>query len=422
MTSLALAVAIFVAAYLVIVTEKLDRVATALTGASLLVVLGVLDQHEALAGIDFNTLGLLSGMMLLVTVAKDSGMFQFLALWACRAGRGEPRRIAFLLMMVTATLSALLDNVTTVLLLTPVIFVVANNLEIDPKPLLIGVILLSNIGGAATLVGDPPNIMIGSAADLSFNDFLVHLAPIAMIVAPVTAVLIVLLYRDTLVSTDEARSRVLAFEPRHAITDWNLLWKSLAVTVVVLVGFLTHSITHLEGATIALGGASLLLVLTARHAEHALREVEWNTIFFFLGLFVLVTGLEHTGAIDWLAAQLLAVTGGDRTVMMFALLWGSAILSALIDNIPYVATMIPLVKEIAADTGVEAGPLWWALAFGADVGGNATIIGASANVVVSGIAAKNGHPLTFGAYLRVAAPLTFLGIAIATVYFWLRYA
>lgn len=422
MTSLALAVAIFVAAYLVIVTEKLDRVATALTGASLLVVLGVLDQHDALAGIDFNTLGLLSGMMLLVTVAKDSGMFQFLALWACRAGRGEPRRIAFLLMMVTAVLSALLDNVTTVLLLTPVIFVVANNLEIDPKPLLIGSILLSNIGGAATLIGDPPNIMIGSAANLSFNDFLVNLAPIAMVVAPITAGLLVVIYRDSLVSTDEARDRVLAFEPKHAITDWDLLWKSLGVTALVLVGFLTHSLTHLEGATIALGGASLLLVLTARHAEHALREVEWNTIFFFLGLFVLVTGLEHTGAIDWLASQLIHLTGGDRTVLMFALLWGSAVLSALIDNIPYVATMIPLVHEIAADTGVDAGPLWWALAFGADVGGNATIIGASANVVVSGIAAKNGHPLTFMGYLRVAAPLTFLGIVIATGYFWLRYA
>lgn len=422
MSALLLAVAIFVAAYIVIVTEKLDRVATALTGASLLVVLGVLDQHAALEGIDFNTLGLLAGMMLLVTVAKDSGMFQYLALWACRAGKGEPKRIFFLLAMVTGLLSALLDNVTTVLLITPVIFVVANNLEIDPKPLLFGTILLSNIGGTATLIGDPPNIMIGSAANIPFNDFLIHLGPIVAIVAPLTALALVWGYRGSLHTTEEARLRVLAFDPSQAITDWNLLWKSLAVVALVLVGFLTHTFTHLEGATIALGGASLLLVLTARHAEHALREVEWNTIFFFLGLFVLVTGLEHTGAIDWLAKQLLSATGGDATVLMFALLWGSAVLSALIDNIPYVATMIPLVQEIAAETGVDAGPLWWALAFGADVGGNATLIGASANVVVAGIAGKNGRPIGFVEYLKVAAPLTFGAMVVATVYFWVRYA
>ncbi len=422
MTSLILAVTIFVAAYIVIVTEKLDRVATALTGASLLVVLGVLDQHQALEGIDFNTLGLLAGMMLLVTVAKDSGMFQFLALWACRAGRGDPRRIFFLLAMVTGLLSALLDNVTTVLLLTPVIFVVASNLEINPKPLLFGTILLSNIGGTATLIGDPPNIMIGSAANIPFNDFLIHLGPIVAITAPLTAGLLVWMYRASLTASPEARERVLAFVPSEAITDWTLLWKSLFVIALVLVGFLTHTFTHLEGATIALGGASLLLVLTARHAEHALREVEWNTIFFFLGLFVLVSGLEHTGAIDWLARQLLEATGGDATVLMFALLWGSAILSALIDNIPYVATMIPLVQEIAQTTGVDARPLWWALAFGADVGGNATLIGASANVVVAGIAAKNGHTIGFMEYLKVAVPFTFGAMVLATGYFWLRYA
>jgi Na+/H+ antiporter NhaD/arsenite permease-like protein len=420
-SALWIAVAIFVVAYVLIVSERLDRVATAMTGATLLVLLGVLEQHEALEAVDFNTLGLLSGMMLLVTLAKDSGMFQYLALWACRVGKGRPTTIFFLLTMVTAILSALLDNVTTVLLITPVIFVVANNLEIDPKPLLVGTILLSNVGGTATLIGDPPNIMIGSAAALTFNDFLINLAPVVVVVAPITAGLLVWLYRGSLQATPEAQARVLAFEPKHAITDWALLWKSLLVIGLVLVGFITHGITHLEGATIALGGASLLLVLTARHAEHELREVEWSTIFFFLGLFILVAGLEHTGAIDFMAKQLLAATEGDATVLMLALLWGSAVLSAVVDNIPYVATMIPLVQEIAAETGVDPKPLWWALAFGADIGGNATLVGASANVVVSGLASKNGHPLTFFGYLKVAVPMTVVAMIIGTIYMMLRY-
>jgi Na+/H+ antiporter NhaD/arsenite permease-like protein len=418
MSPFLLATAVFVLSYALIVSEKIHRTIVAMSGGLLLILLGVIDQEAAVDGVDFNTLGLLIGMMIIVNIARNSGMFQFVAIWTCRMARGRPVPIFIAMAMITATFSALLDNVTTVLLMTPVIVVVTNNLSVRALPWLIATILMSNIGGASTLIGDPPNIMIGSAANLSFNEFLVNMGPGAVAIGMVTILLLWLVYRGELVASEEAMAAVSRFEPYDAITDWGLLWRSIGVIGIVLVGFITHGITHLDGATIALAGAAVLLGISGEDPEHILRDVEWNTILFFAGLFVLVTGLEHVGAIEMLAKQLLAVTGGDPTTMALAVLWGSAICSAVVDNIPFVATMIPLVKDIAATTGMEANTLWWTLALGADIGGNATLVGASANVVVAGLAEKLGVPITFMEYLKVALPLTVAGIMVAHVYVW----
>jgi len=420
-TPVLLAAGIFLASYAIIISERIHRTVIALSGAVLMILLGIVTQEQAIEGVDFNTLGLLIGMMVIVGIAKDSGMFQYVAIWVSKVGRGRPVPIYALLAVTIALFSALLDNVTTVLLMVPVTFVIASNLKINPKPFLIGTVLLSNIGGTATLIGDPPNILIGSAAKLSFNDFIVNLAPIVLVVAVVTIALLWFIYRKTLVPQPGAADTIMAFNPREAITDKPLLIKSLIVLGVVLLGFITHNITHLEGATIALAGAALLFLMTLNDPEHHLREVEWTTIFFFVGLFILVSGLEHVGIIRLLAEQLLAATGGDAAVTTLSVLWGSAILSAIVDNIPFVATMIPLIQDVGAISGIAIGPLWWALALGADIGGNATIIGASANVVVSGIAAREGHKISFMGYMKVAAPLTLIGLVLCTAYVYLRY-
>ncbi len=415
------AVVLFVVAYALIISEKVHRTVVALAGAILMILFGVLNQEQALEGVDFNTLGLLIGMMVIVGIARHSGMFQYMAIWTSKVGKGKPVPIFVLLALLTAVLSALLDNVTTVMLIVPVVFVVANNLRLNPKPFLIGAILLSNIGGSATLIGDPPNILIGSAAGLSFNDFLIHMAPISFIVTLVTIAMLYWWYRKDLVMQPGTQESIMAFRPEEAITDKPLLWKSLFTIGLVLIGFFTHGVTHLEGATIALAGAALLLILTMHEPEEYLREVEWTTIFFFSGLFVLVTGLEHVGAIRMLAEQLIAATGGNVKFLTIALLWGSGIFSAVVDNIPFVATMIPLIKDIGAISGIALGPLWWVLALGADIGGNATIVGASANVVVSGMAGKEGHRIGFGEYMKVAIPMTVVGLLLCTVYVWMRY-
>lgn len=416
-----LAVGVFLASYVIIISERIHRTVVALSGAILMILLGIINQEQAIEGVDFNTLGLLIGMMIIVGVAKDSGMFQYVAIWVSKLGRGKPVPIFMLLTLTVALFSALLDNVTTVLLMIPVTFVIANNLKINPKGFLIGAILLSNIGGTATLIGDPPNILIGSAADLSFNDFLVNLAPISLVITVVTILLLRWWYRKTLVAQPGAEQSIMAFRPSEAITDAKLLVKSLIVIGLVLIGFITHSLTHLEGATIALAGAALMFLLTMNDPEHHLKEVEWTTIFFFIGLFILVVGLEHVGAIRMMAEKLLEVTGGDPTATTLTVLWGSAILSAIVDNIPFVATMIPLIQDIGVISGLALGPLWWALALGADIGGNATIIGASANVVVSGMAQREGHKLGFIEYLKVAVPMTTVALILCTVYVWVRY-
>lgn len=420
-STLLIAVLLFVSTYVLIISEKIHRTVLALTGAVLMILLGVLNQEQALEGVDFNTLGLLIGMMVIVGIAKDSGMFQFVAIWASKAGKGKPLPIFILLGLITAVFSAFLDNVTTVLLMVPVTFVVANNLKVHPMPYLIGTILLSNIGGTATLIGDPPNILIGSAAKIPFNDFLIHLGPIVVIITLVTLGMLSFWYRKSLVASKDAQASIMLFNPKEALTDYKLLYKSLFVLALVLAGFFTHSVTHLEGATIALGGAALLLLLTMNDPEHHLRDVEWTTIFFFIGLFVLVGGLESVGAIEYLAEKLIDVTGGRPIPLTLSILWGSAFFSAAIDNIPFVATMIPLIQNIGEISGADTGPLWWALALGADIGGNATIVGASANVVVTGMAGKQGHRIGFLPYMKVAVPMTFVALLLCTAYVYLRY-
>jgi len=421
MLTTVIAVAIFALSYIIIISEKVHRTVIAMVGAMAMVIMGVLHQEQAIEGIDFNTIGLLIGMMVVVNIARHSGMFEAVALWTAKVGRGEPWRVFILMGLTIAVFSALLDNVTTVLLMTPVIFVISHNLKLNPIPLLVAAILMSNIGGAATLIGDPPNIMIGSAAGLSFNDFLFNLAPVSIIISLVTIGMLTWWYRGQLVASAEAKATVAAFKPASAITDYKLLVKSLVVLGLIIVGFITHSMTGLEGATIALAGAALLLLLTMHDPEHHLRDVEWTTIFFFVGLFILVGGLEHVGVIRMMAEYLLEATGGNLLATTMVVLWGSAVLSAIVDNIPYVATMIPLVKDIGAISGINLTPLWWALALGADIGGNATIIGASANVVVSGMAEKQGYKLSFMGYAKVAVPMTVVAMLICTVYVYFRY-
>ena len=413
-------VAIFLSTYVLIISERLHRTVVALAGAVLMVALGIVTQDQAIQGIDFNTLGLLIGMMVIVGIAKDSGMFQYLAIRITRLAKGNPMIIFPLFMVTVGVLSAVLDNVTTSLLMVPVMFVIANNLRVNPKPFLIGTILFANLGGIATLIGDPTNILIGSAADLSFNDFLLNTAPAAVIGGLAVGGVLWLFFRRSFITNVEARDRIMQFKAKEAISDWVLLRKSLVVIILVLIGFLSHQIIHLEGATIALGGAALLL-LTLNDPEHHLRNVEWTSIFFFTGLFILVTGLEQAGIIAFLSDKMINLTHGNLRTTALVILWGGATLSAVIDNIPLVATMIPLIKTIAATTGINPAPLWWALSLGGNVGGNATLIGASTNVVVSGMAEREGHKIGFGEYLKISLPVTIVVITLFSGYLYFRY-
>lgn len=416
-----IALIIFGLTYFFIMSEKVHRTVVALAGAVTMIAAGVLTQDEAIAGVDFNTLGLLVGMMVIVGIVKHSGIFQYIAITTAKVGKGKPVPIFLLLGLLTALFSALLGNVATALLMVPVTFVVANNLKVSPKPFLFNAILLANSGGLATLIGDPANILIGSAADLSFNDFLLNTAPVAVIMGLLATVLLLATYRHELVSTPEAAARIMRFNPAEALSDRRLVAKSLLVIAIVLTGFITSQWTGLEGATVALLGAALLLLLTMHDPESYLRDVEWTTIFFFIGLFVLVVGLEHVGVIEWMAGYVIELTGGNLAVTTFAVLWGAALLSAIVDNIPFVATMIPLIQNIGNLTGMPIEPLWWALAIGANVGGDATIIGASTNVVVSGLAQHHGHKIGFFEYMRCSLLFVLVAVIVGSAYLWVRY-
>jgi Na+/H+ antiporter NhaD/arsenite permease-like protein len=427
-----LSTAILILAYATIMVERVNRAIVALLGAGAVIVSGVLDQKQAVAGIDFNTIALLTGMMLLVAISKRSGMFQYVAVWSAKVARGSPWAMLALLTIVTAVVSALLDNVTTVLLMAPVTLVIAEQLKVPPYPFLFTEILASNIGGTATLIGDPPNIIIGSATGLTFNDFLANLAPVILIVLAAQIAINHLIWGRKMVVDEAARARVMAFKPVEAINDRPLLWKSLFVLALVIVGFVLAHPLHLEPGSIAMLGAALLLCLenVGRSAEdqahgvhHTFSEVEWITIFFFVGLFIIVAGVEHAGLLSLLAQELIRVTGGDLTVTTLAVLWASAILSAIIDNIPFVATMIPVIKNLAADFGGPQGllPLWWSLSLGACLGGNGTLIGASANLTVAGIGERAGVPFRFVPFLLMAFPMMLMSVLISTAYVYLRY-
>jgi Na+/H+ antiporter NhaD/arsenite permease-like protein len=424
--------ALLLMTYAVIMTEKVNRSVVALLGAGLMICLGVINQEAAIRGVDFNTIALLTGMMILVNITRKSGVFQYVAFWAARRAEGIPWKLMVMLSVVTAVLSALLDNVTTVLLVTPVTLMVARELKVAPYPFLFAEVFSSNIGGTSTLIGDPPNILIGSATGLSFNDFVTNLAPVVVVIMALQLLATHLIWGRKMHASEEARARVLEYRPADAITDHTLLWQSLSVLGLVITGFMTAHSTGLEPGTIAMFGAAWLMYLYIRghhaeaqstHVHEVFGEVEWITIFFFVGLFMVVAGVEHAGLLELLANGLMSATAGDPTITALVILWSSAILSAIIDNIPFVATMIPMIKNMAPTMGGPEGlmPLWWALSLGACLGGNGTLVGASANLTVAGLAERDGVPFKFLTYTKLAFPLMLGSIAIAHVYLYFRY-
>ncbi len=418
--------------YGAIIWDKLNRAIVALLGASVMIVIGALDQKEAMAGVDWNTIGLLTGMMILVSISRRSGMFQYVAIWSAQRARANPAGILLLLQVTTAIVSALLDNVTTVLLIVPVTLVITKELEVPPYPFLFGEVLASNIGGTATLIGDPPNILIGSLAGLDFNAFVVHLTPVIIVVMAAQALMTHLVWGKSMKSTPEHRARIMEMSANDAILDWVLLKQSVAVLAVVILAFIFSRQLRAEPATIAMAGAAILMFLdnwqhhNERQSENVHRtfgDVEWITIFFFVGLFIVVHGVEVGGLLQLLANKLVAATGGDMATAGYSILWASAFLSAIIDNIPFVATMIPLIKSMApAYGGAERiEPLWWCLSLGACLGGNGTLIGASANLTVAGLAERNAVPFRFLTYTFYAFPMMVVSVAICHVYVWWRY-
>ena len=423
--STTVAVIIFVAAYALIISEKVHRTIVGICGAMLMIVFGILDQETAIHHIDFNTLGLLMGMMIIVNVTSETGLFNFLAIWAAKKVDAQPIKLLVALSALTAVCSALLDNVTTVLLTVPITFSITQQLKVDVKPFLIAQILSSNIGGTATLIGDPPNIMIGSAVGLSFMDFILNLTAPAIVIFIVTIILLLLLYGSELKTQRELQDKVTRIDPKTKITDPKLLKKCLIVLAVTLSMFVLHGQLHLETATAALSGAGLLLLITATSNEamiaKVLSKIEWLAIFFFAGLFVLVGALVETGVIKMLAAEAIKITNGSVSATALLILWMSAIASAFIDNIPFVATLIPLIKDMGEMGLTNLDPMWWSLALGACLGGNGTLIGASANVVVASIAAQRGRPISFVEFMKIAFPMMILSIIISTFYVWIRY-
>ena len=418
--------------YATIMSEKVNRAIIALVGAGVMILVGVLDQDEAIKGVDWNTIGLLTGMMILVSISRRSGMFEYLAVWSAKAAKAHPAGILFILQITTAVLSAFLDNVTTVLLIVPVTLAICTTLRVPAYPYLFAEIFASNIGGTATLIGDPPNILIGSQVGLTFNDFVYHLTPVIVIVMVVQAVIIHFLWGKDLKASPDAEARVMAMDPATSIKDWLLLKQSLVVISIVMVAFILARPLHLEPATIAMLGAAILMLLDnwAHHSEAAAKnihttfgDVEWITIFFFIGLFIVVHGVDVSGLLALLANKLVAATGGNLAHAGYAILWASAFLSAIVDNIPFVATMIPLIKSMAPSFGGpdHIQPLWWCLSLGACLGGNGTLIGASANLTVAGIGDRNGVPFRFITYTLYAAPMMVVSVAICHVYVWWRY-
>ena len=418
--------------YAVIVSEKINRSIVATVGAALMVAGGILTQEQAIEGIDWNTIGLLTGMMILVSISRRSGMFQYMAIWSAQRGKAHPAAILFLLQVTTAVLSAFLDNVTTVLLMVPVTLAITRELEVPPYPFLFAEIFSSNIGGTATLIGDPPNILIGSQADLDFNAFVANLTPVIIVILALQTLICHFVWGRRLHTTPENKARVMDMIPREAIMDPLLLKQSLAVLGAVIVLFVFARPLHLEPASIAMLGAGVLMFFDnwAHHTEKAAHnihqtfsDVEWITIFFFIGLFVVVHGVEVGGLLALLGEKLVQATGGDMANAGLAILWASALLSSVVDNIPFVATMIPLIKTTApAYGGIDnIEPLWWCLSLGACLGGNGTLIGASANLTVAGIGERNGVPFRFLTFSLYAFPMMLASIAIAHLYVWWRY-
>ncbi len=421
------AIVIVAVSYIIIFSEKVNRAVVALIGAAVMIISGILNQAEAVSGIDFNTLALLVGMMMIVAVSEKSGIFQFVAIWAAKKVKASPRGLLAALALVTALFSGFLDNVTTVLLIAPVTFQVTRKLKVSPYPYLLVEIFASNIGGTATLIGDPPNILIGSALNLTFMDFVYNLAPVVLTTMVVLVAAFDFFWKRSLVAPDENRKIVMKMNEFDAITDRPLLFKCLVVLALVIAGFISAKEIGLENGTIALLGAAVLLFLYTLGTPGEDRDgkvqeifgmVDWITIFFFTGLFVIVSGLDRTGVLEALGHKFVDMTGGSIKKLSLLILWSSAVVSSAIDNIPFVATMIPMLKSMEESMGGREAmmPVWWALSLGACFGGNGTLVGASANVVVAGMALREGHPIGFIKFLIWSVPVMFISVAIATLF------
>ncbi len=415
-----IALAIFLATYGAIASDRVDRTLAALLGAVAVILVGIVTQEAGFAAVDWNVIFLLFGMMVIAGVLRRTGVFAWLAVRTVRVARGEPLAILLLLAGITALLSAFLDNVTTIVLLVPVTLYIATTLRLSPIPFVLAEVLASNIGGTATLIGDPPNILIGSASGLTFVDFLLNLTPVIILILVVFAGAMATVFRGQMTVPPEVREAVLAIDDSEFITDHRLLRLSLLVLALTIGGFLVASVIHQQPATVALLGAAVLLLVARLDPEELIREVDWSTLLFFVGLFVLVEGLVATGVIAALGTGLAEITGGNQGVTTLGLLWVSGIASAFVDNIPYTATMIPVVQQLGT-SGLATEPLWWALALGACLGGNATIIGASANVVAANAVARAGHPISFAQFLRIGGLVALLSLLVSSAYLWVRY-
>jgi Na+/H+ antiporter NhaD/arsenite permease-like protein len=422
-----IALAVFLIAYAFIAADRVNKMAVALIGAAILAVLGIVSSDDAFysreTGVDWDVVFLLFGMMIIVSVLRQSGIFEYIAIWSVKRAKGSPLRIMILLVVVTAVASALLDNVTTIVLLAPVTLLVCERLAINPVPILIAEVFASNIGGTATLIGDPPNIIIASKAGLTFNDFLVHLAPIVLVILAVFIAMLPVLFRGSF-EVDPARiAEVMSLVEREAIQDGALLVKSLAVLAAVFAAFIGHSALHIEPSVVALLGAGVLILISRLGAPDYLRGVEWETLLFFAGLFIMVGALVKTGVVDRMADAAMQATAGNGLLTALLILGISAPVSGIIDNVPYAATMAPVVAELGASLPVqaEAEALWWSLALGADLGGNLTAVGAAANVVMLGIARRADTPISFWEFTRKGAVVTAMSVTLAAVYVWLRY-
>ncbi|MBX9032467.1 ArsB/NhaD family transporter [Gordonibacter massiliensis (ex Traore et al. 2017)] len=413
-------VAVFVVVMVAIMTEKLHRSLAAIVGAMVVLALHVLSFDAAMEHIDFNTLGVLLGMMLFVSVVKLSGMFEFLAIKCARLAKGDPWKVMLLFVLLTAVLSAFLDNVTTVLLIGPMTLTVCKLLDVNPIPFFMTEILASNIGGTATLIGDPPNIMIGSAAGFTFFDFILYDAPAVVIILAAVLAVFYFLYGRKMHVNDEHRARIMELDEHAMIKNKRLLKQSYVMIGLVVVGFMAHGALGLESSVIALGAAGIIMLISGESIEEALSNVEWTTLAFFAGLFVIVGAMAETGVIEMLAQALIGATGGNVFVTMLVLLVGSAVISSFLDNIPFVATMIPILLAMES-TGMDVTPLWWAVSLGACLGGNGTLIGASANVVLSDISKKHGHEITFVQFLKTGFPIMLLTVVIAGLYLVVRF-
>ncbi|MGL5749002.1 MAG: SLC13 family permease [Paraclostridium sp.] len=419
-TNQIIAISIFFLVMIAIISEKVNRAIAAMAGGLLMVIFNIISVETGIEHIDFNTIGVLIGMMLFVAVVKNSGLFEYIAILTAKKANGDPWKIMLCFMILTAILSAVLDNVTTVLLIGPMTIVITQILNINPTPFLVTQILASNIGGTSTLIGDPPNIMIGSAANLSFVDFVVNLGPVVLIILICTILCFKFLFKKQLHVDEKFKEEILKLDEVRAIKDKTLLIKSIFMMILILLGFMLHNVIHLESSVVALGGATIMIFIGKQDVDEILSSIEWSTIAFFGGLFVIVGGLVEVGIINTIAESLIDATQGHLVLTMIVILWLSAIISSFLDNIPFVATLIPLILTMQAQ-GIDVMPLWWATSLGACLGGNGTLIGASANIVLSNVGQKNGYPITFRYYFKIGFPLMLLSIVISTIYLLIRF-